>query len=88
MCDSPERDLCRVLVSFFDTNHYKLVKIGRLVGGPASDTNIVYVSIQMHAKPELAHRLRTSKMRRNSTSLNSCQHDDINIVIVSGARRR
>ena len=26
-------------------------------------------------------------MRRNSTSLNSCQHDDINIVTVSVARR-
>ena len=30
-------------------------------------------------KPELAHRLQTSKMRRNSTSLDSCQHVDINI---------
>ena len=39
-------------------------------------------------EPELAHRLQTSKMRRNSTSLNSCQHDDINIVTVSVARRR
>ena len=39
-------------------------------------------------EPELAHRLRTSKMRRNSTSLNHCQHDDINIVTVSVARRR
>ena len=38
-------------------------------------------------EPELAHRLQTSKMRRNSTSLNSCQHDDINIVTVSVARR-
>ena len=33
----------------------------------------------MHAKPELAHRLKTSKMRRNSTSLNTCQRD-VNIV--------
>ena len=39
-------------------------------------------------EPELAHRLQTSKMRRNSNSLNSCQHDDINIVTVSVARRR
>ena len=42
-------------------------------------------------EPELAHRLQTSKMRRNSTSLDSCQHDDINIVTVttvSVARRR
>ena len=39
-------------------------------------------------EPELAHRLQTSRMRRNSTSLNSCQHDDINIVTVSVARRR
>ena len=38
-------------------------------------------------EPELAHRLQTSKMRRDSTSLNSCQHDDINIVTVSVARR-
>ena len=29
----------------------------------------------------LARRSQTSKMRRNSTSLNSCQHD-INIVII------
>ena len=34
-----------------------------------------YFSLQMHTKPELAHRLQTSKMRRNSTSLNTCQHD-------------
>ena len=39
-------------------------------------------------EPELAHRLQTSKMRRNLTSLDSCQHDDINIVTVSVARRR
>ena len=39
-------------------------------------------------EPELAHRLLTSKMRRNSTSLDSCQHDDIKIVTVSIARRR
>ena len=36
-----------------------------------------YFSLQMHATHELAHRLQTSKMRRNSTSLNSCQHNDI-----------
>ena len=39
-------------------------------------------------EPQLAHRLQTSKMRRNSTSLDSCQHEDINIVTVSVARRR
>ena len=39
-------------------------------------------------EPELAHLLQTSKMRRNSTSLDSCQHDDINIVTVRVARRR
>ena len=40
------------------------------------------------SESELAHCLQTSKMRRNSTSLDSCQHDDINIVTVSVARRR
>ena len=39
-------------------------------------------------EPELAHCLQTLKMHRNSTSLDSCQHDDINIVTVSVARRR
>ena len=39
-------------------------------------------------EPELAHRLQKSKMHRNSTPLDSCQHDDINIVTVSVARRR
>ena len=39
-------------------------------------------------EPELAHRLQTSKMRRNSTSLDSCEYDNINIVTVSVARRR
>ena len=39
-------------------------------------------------EPELAHRLQTSKMRRNSTSLDRCQHDDINIVTVIVPRRR
>ena len=39
-------------------------------------------------EPELAHRLQTSKMHRNSTSLDSCQHDDMNIVTVSVAMRR
>ena len=36
----------------------------------------------------MAHRLQTSKMRRNSNSLDSCQYDNINIVTVSVARRR
>ena len=44
-------------------------------------------SLQIYAKPELAHRLQTSKMRRNSTSLNICQHD-VNIVTVRVVRRR
>ena len=39
-------------------------------------------------EPELAHRLQTSKMRRKSTSLDSCQQDDMNIVTVSVARWR
>ena len=39
-------------------------------------------------EPELAHRLQTSKMRCNSTSLDSCQYGDIIIVTVSVARRR
>ena len=38
-------------------------------------------------EPELAYRLQTSKMRRNSTSLGRYQHDDINIVTVSVVRR-
>ena len=39
-------------------------------------------------EPELAQRLQTSKMRRNSTSLDSCQHDYTNIVTISVARWR
>ena len=46
-----------------------------------------YFPLQMQAKPDLAHRLQTSKMRRNSTSLSTCQHD-INIVTLCDARRR
>ena len=46
-----------------------------------------YFSLQTHVKPELAHRLQTSKMRRNSTSLNTCQHD-VNIVTVWVTRWR
>ena len=38
-----------------------------------------YFSLQIHAKLELAHRLQTSKMRRNSTSPNNFPHD-ANIV--------
>ena len=38
-----------------------------------------YFSLQMHAKPELTHRLQTSKMRRNWTFLNTCRRD-ANIV--------
>ena len=37
MGDSPERDVCDVLVSFFNTNHFKLLKIGKVVGGPVSN---------------------------------------------------
>ena len=33
---------------------------------------------RVHAKLELAHRLQTSKMFGNSSSLNTCQ-DDVNI---------
>ena len=36
MGDSFEKDLCDVLVSFFNTIHFELLKIGRVVGGPAS----------------------------------------------------
>ena len=38
MCDSPERDLCDVLVSFFNTIQFKLLKISKVVGGPENDT--------------------------------------------------
>ena len=38
MDDSSERDFCDVLVSFFNTIHFKLLKIVRVVGGLASDT--------------------------------------------------
>ena len=38
MGDSPERDIWNVLVSFFNTIYLKLLKNGRVVGGPASDT--------------------------------------------------
>ena len=44
-----------------------------------------HFSLKMHAKAELAKRLQASKMRHNSTSLNTCQHD-VNIVIVCVAR--
>ena len=46
-----------------------------------------YFSLQMHMKSELSHRLQISKMRRNSTTLNSCQHN-VNIVNVRVARWR
>ena len=36
--DSPESDLCDVVDIFFNTIHFKLLKIFRLVSGPASDT--------------------------------------------------
>ena len=35
---SPERDLCDVLVSFFNNFHFKVLKISKVAGGPASDT--------------------------------------------------
>ena len=41
----------------------------------------------MRAKLELAHRLQTSKMRRNLTSLNTCQND-VNIVTICVTRQR
>ena len=37
MGDSPVRDLCDILVSFFNTLHSELLKIGRAVVGPASN---------------------------------------------------
>ena len=40
MGDSPERKLCDVLVSFFNTIHFKLLNIATVVGGPTSDTRI------------------------------------------------
>ena len=45
-----------------------------------------YFPLQMHAKPELAHRLQTSTMHRNSTSLKTCQYD-VNIVTICVATR-
>ena len=49
-----------------------------------------YFSLQIHANPSwlTVYRHARAKMRRNSTSLDSCQHDDIKIVTVSVARRR
>ena len=41
----------------------------------------------MHARPEFAHCLQTSKMRRNSTLLNTSQ-DEINIVTICVGRQR
>ena len=38
MGDCPARDLCDVLVSFFNVIHFKLLKNGRVVGRPACDT--------------------------------------------------
>ena len=43
-----------------------------------------YYFLQMHTEPELAYRLQTSKMRHNSTSLNTCQHD-VDMVTICGA---
>ena len=48
-----------------------------------------YFSLQMHAKPELAHRLHADiDNALQLTSLNSCKYDDINIVTVCVARWR
>ena len=38
MGDFPERDLCDILVSFFNTVHFKLLKTDRVVSGPMSHT--------------------------------------------------
>ena len=38
MDDSPERELCHVLLSFFNPIHLKLLNIGRVIGGATSDT--------------------------------------------------
>ena len=71
-------------IVYFDTRgqngrlaHYKC--------GPMYRTIFFFTN---SCEPELAHRLQTSKMRRNSTALDSCQHDDINIVTVSVAKWR
>ena len=45
MGDSPERDLCDVLVSIFNTIHFNMLKIGRVVGGPVNDTRKNSISI-------------------------------------------
>ena len=37
MGDCPERDLYDARVSFFNTIHFELLKIGRVVDGPVSD---------------------------------------------------
>ena len=64
----------------FSTSSERIARVASCIGP--------YFSSQMHAIPEFSHRLQTSKMRRDSTSLNSLQHDDINIVTVSVARWR
>ena len=45
---SPERELCDVLVSFFNTTHFKLLEIGRVVSGLASDTRKNFLIYLIH----------------------------------------
>ena len=70
-----------MVIVYFDTRGQN----GRLAHCKCKNAACIFTS---SCEPELAHRLQTSKMRRNSTSLDSCQHVDINIVTVSVARRR
>ena len=44
MGDSPERDFCDVVVSFFNTIHFKLLKISRVIGEPVSDTRTNFLT--------------------------------------------
>ena len=39
----------------------------------------------MYVKPELAHRSQTSKMSRNSTSLNTCEYDVNTVTVCNSA---
>ena len=47
-----------------------------------------HIFLYKFMRTRMVHCLHTSEMRRNSTSLDSCQHDDTDIVTVSLARRR
>ena len=62
--------------------HTRSARIARLVSCIQP-----YFSLQMHAKLEMAHRLKTSKMRHNSTSINTWRYD-VNIVTVCVVKPR